>query len=44
MFDGNKRKADTLKINAAHQAIVQASEVARQDSQFQEQDSAFEFE
>ena len=42
--DRNKRKEDTLKINAAHQAIVQASELARQDTQFQEQDSGFESE
>ena len=42
--EGNKRKADTLKINAAHQAIVQASEFAHQDTQFQEQDSGFESE
>ena len=42
MSDQNKRKADTLKINVAHQAIVQASELACQDTQFQEQDSGFE--
>ena len=40
--NGNKRKADTLKINTTHQAIVQASELAWQDTQFQEQDSGFE--
>ena len=42
--DGNKRKADTLKINAAHQAIVQASKFACQDTEFHEQDSGFESE
>ena len=44
MSNGNKRKADTLKINAAHQAIVQTSEFACQETQFQEQDSGFESE
>ena len=44
MSDGNKRKADTLKINVAHQAIIQASELACQDMQFQEHDSGFKSE
>ena len=42
--DGNKCKADTLKINAAHQAIMEASELAHEDMQFQKQDSGFESE
>ena len=39
--DGNKRKADTLKINGAHQAIMEASEFAHEGMQFQTQDSGF---
>ena len=44
MSDANKRKADTLRINAAHQAIAQASEFALQDTHFQDQDIDFESE
>ena len=40
--EGNKHKTDTLKINAAHQAIVEASEFAYEDMQFQTQDSGFD--
>ena len=42
--NANKRKADTLRINAAHQAIAQASEFAHQDTPFQDQDIGFESE
>ena len=44
MPNANKRKADTLWINAAHQAIAQASEFAHQDTPFQDQDIGFESE
>ena len=40
--DGNKHKADTPKINGAHQAILEASEFAHEGMQFQTQDSGFE--
>ena len=40
--EGSKRKADTLKINAAHQTIVEASEFANDDMKFQTQDSGFD--
>ena len=42
--DGNKCNADTLMINAAHQAIVEASEFAHKGAEFQGQDSGFESE
>ena len=42
--EGNKLKADTLKINAAHQTIVEASEFANEDMKFQTQDSGFNSE
>ena len=42
--EGNKHKADTLKINVAHQAIMEASEFANEDMKFQTQDSGFESE
>ena len=42
--NANKCEADTLRINAAHQAIAQASEFAHQDTPFQDQDIDFESE
>ena len=42
--EGNKCKADTLKINAAHQAIMEASEFANEDMKFQTQDLGFDSE